>query len=238
MKLLSTPMKRLFVAILALVALAELLIIIQLTSCKSETVLSDKEETKNNEVNNEAVLPNDETDSNIEETYYWFKNGCYSKKLYYGTWKIISLIPPQKLPSMYWKMLEDGTEVTFNGVRKMEGKVFTVNEEGIEYDGIFHPYALKPTTFVAPISQAYVGLYEQPSLSFPSGYLTYVAFYLPENFNISREDYIRDTNPDNPYESYVNISDCDAFFIIDADSMYLQEDGGLMYLVERCEEEQ
>lgn len=249
MKSLSTPLKRLFVAILTLAALAELVVIIQLTSRKPEAILLDKKEIgENKEIDeialpdDETSLPNDETVQSCEEKYYWFQNERYSEKLYHGTWKITDLLPPQKLPSMYWKMLEDGTEVTLNGVRKMEGKVFTVSEEGIEYDGVFHPYALKPITFVAPLSQVpclpYSGLYERSSLNFPGSYLTYVAFYLPENTDIRREDYVRDTNPDNPYERYVNISDCHAFFIIDANSMYMEEDGGLMYLVERCEEEQ
>ena len=242
MKSLSTPLKRLFVAMLALAALAELVVIIQLTTKKPETVLPDKEETRENKEIDEITLPDDETVQSCEEKYYWFQNERYSEKLYHGTWKITDLLPPQKLPSMYWRMLEDGTVSGLDEVTKMEGKVFTVSEEGIEYDGVFHPYALKPITFVAPLSQVpclpYSGLYERFSLNFPGSYLTYVAFYLPENTDIRREDYVRDTNPDNPYMDYLHISDCNAFYIIDADSMYLHENGGLMYLVERCEEEQ
>lgn len=249
MKSLSTPLKRLFVAMLALAALAELVVIIQLTSRKPEAILPDKEETRENKEideitlpDDETSLPNDETVQSCEEKYYWFQNERYSEKLYHGTWKITDLIPPEKLPSMYWRMLEDGTETGHDSVTKMEGKVFTVSEEGIEYDGVFHPYALKPITFVAPLSQVpclpYSGLYERSSLNFPDSYLTYVAFYLPENYDISLENYVDDTYPDNPYMRYFHISDCNAFYIIDADSMYLHENGGLMYLVERCEEEQ
>ena len=249
MKSLSTPLKRLFVAMLALAALAELVVIIQLTSRKPEAILPDKEEIgENKEIDeitlpdDETSLPNDETVQSCEEKYYWFQNERYSEKLYHGTWKITDLIPPEKLPSMYWRMLEDGTVSGLDEVTKMEGKVFTVSEEGIEYDGIFHPYALKPITFVAPLSQVpclpYSGLYERSSLNFPGSYLTYVAFYLPENYDISLENYVDDTHPDNPYMHYLHISDCNAFYIIDADSMYLHENGGLMYLVERCEEEQ
>lgn len=249
MKSLSTPLKRLFVAILTLAALAELVVIIQLTSRKPEAILPDKEETRENKEideitlpDDETSLPNDETVQSCEEKNYWFQNERYSGKLYHGTWKITDLIPPEKLPSMYWRMLEDGTVSGLDEVTKMEGKVFTVSEEGIEYDGVFHPYALKPITFVAPLSQVpclpYSGLYERSSLNFPGSYLTYVAFYLPENYDISREDYVYDTYPDNPYMDYLHISDCNAFYIINADSMYLHENGGLMYLVERCEEEQ
>lgn len=249
MKSLSTPLKRLFVAILTLAALAELVVIIQLTSRKPEAILPDKEETRENKEideitlpDDETSLPNDETVQSCEEKYYWFQNERYSEKLYHGTWKITDLIPPEKLPSMYWRMLEDGTGTGHDSVTKMEGKVFTVSEEGIEYDGVFHPYALKPITFVAPLSQVpclpYSGLYERSSLNFPDSYLTYVAFYLPENYDISLENYVDDTHPDNPYMHYLHISDCNAFYIIDADSMYLHENGGLMYLVERCEEEQ
>ena len=249
MKSLSTPLKRLFVAMLALAALAELVVILQLTSRKPEAILPDKEETRENKEideitlpDDETSLPNDETVQSCEEKNYWFQNERYSEKLYHGTWKITDLIPPEKLPSMYWRMLEDGTETGHDSVTKMEGKVFTVSEEGIEYDGVFHPYALKPITFVAPLSQVpclpYSGLYERSSLNFPDSYLTYVAFYLPENYDISLENYVDDTHPDNPYMHYLHISDCNAFYIIDADSMYLHENGGLMYLVERCEEEQ
>ena len=249
MKSLSTLLKRLFVAMLALAALAELVVIIQLTTKKPETVLPDKEETRENKEIDEITLPDDETSlpndemaQICEEKQYWFQDKWLSEKLYHGTWKITDLIPPEKLPSMYWRMLEDGTVSGLDEVTKMEGKVFTVSEEGIEYDGVFHPYALKPITFVAPLSQVpclpYSGLYERSSLNFPGSYLAYVAFYLPENYDISREDYVYDTYPDNPYMDYLHISDCNAFYIINADSMYLHENGGLMYLVERCEEEQ
>ena len=249
MKLLSKQTNHLLMVILTLTALAELVVIIQLTSRKPEAILPDKEETRENKEIDEITLPDDETSLPIdemaqicEEKQYWFQDKWLSEKLYHGTWKITDLIPPEKLPSMYWRMLEDGTETGHDSVTKMEGKVFTVSEEGIEYDGIFHPYALKPITFVAPLSQVpclpYSGLYERSSLNFPGSYLTYVAFYLPENYDISLENYVDDTHPDNPYMHYLHISDCNAFYIIDADSMYLHENGGLMYLVERCEEEQ
>lgn len=102
MKSLSTPLKRLLVAILALAALAELIVIIQLTIRKPETVLPDKEETGENKEIDEITLPDDETAQIYEEKQYWFQDKWLSEKLYHGTWKITDLIPPEKLPSRYW----------------------------------------------------------------------------------------------------------------------------------------
>ena len=83
MKSLSTPLKRLFVAMLALAALAELVVIIQLTTKKPETVLPDKEVLVKRETIEGYIgfEPQGENGFGYDPIFYVDEYGCSTAEL-------------------------------------------------------------------------------------------------------------------------------------------------------------
>ena len=141
-------------------------------------------------------------------------------QLFYGTWKIIEIIPCDfDMPSRYYRSGPNYESVL--------GVVITFKESYVEYEGEKYElvYGFRTYTHKLSSNEDKIGYNYAKTLGITGNYYSIVYFVLPDNQR-ETEDYERD------YAATFCISDLCFLYLKDNNTIYAT-DGGLMLQLER-----
>ena len=151
-----------------------------------------------------------------------------NRPLFYGTWKIVELIPAEiPQPSSVSGFNEEG-EFRGPDVKAILGEEITFALNYAEYEGENYEYVCRPRTYSHPLSEdTQIAYNYAKKLGITGNYYSEVYFLLPGY------DKVRVLNE----PKVIKISDLRELYLKDEDTMYAHAYGGILYKLERVVKE-